>query len=565
MSSISSLNNSFNPLLSQHGPREAMDYDIVIVGGGPAGLSAAIRLKQQAANSGREVSVCVLEKGSELGAHILSGAVMDPQALTELLPDWKERGAPLHTPVSEDRFLFLSQTGSAKVPNFLLPACFQNHGNYVISLANVVRWLGEQAEALGVDLFPGFPAAEILYDEYGAVRGVTTGNMGVNRQGEATAAFQLGMELHAKYTLFAEGARGHLGKQLIAQYGLDQGKAPQSYAIGIKELWEIDPALHQPGLVIHTAGWPLASDTYGGSFLYHLENNQVAVGYVVGLAYQNPYLSPFEEFQRYKTHPAISRFFKGGKRVSYGARAITAGGLQSLPKLVFPGGALIGCEAGFLNASRIKGSHAAIKSGMLAAEAAFAALSAERQGDELSAYTTAFEQSWLHEELHVARNFKPWMSKGLYTGALMVGIDQLLLRGKAPWTLRNKHADHACLKPASAYTPITYTKPDNQLTFDRLSSVFVSNTNHAEDQPFHLTLKDSTIPVRVNLAQYAGLEARYCPAGVYEFVQDAAGQDALQINAQNCVHCKTCDIKDPTQNIVWVTPEGGGGPNYPNM
>lgn len=552
-------------LLTQHGPREAMEYDIVIVGGGPAGLSAAIRLKQQAADSGREVSVCVLEKGSELGAHILSGAVMDPQALTELLPDWKERGAPLHTPVSEDRFLFLSETGSVKVPNFLLPACFQNHGNYVISLANVVRWLGEQAEALGVDLFPGFPAAEILYDEQGAVRGVATGNMGINRQGEATAAFQLGMELHAKYTLFAEGARGHLGKQLIAQYGLDQGKAPQTYAIGIKELWEIDPALHQPGLVIHTAGWPLASDTYGGSFLYHLDNNQVAVGYVVGLAYQNPYLSPFEEFQRYKTHPAISRFFKGGKRVSYGARAITAGGLQSLPKLVFPGGALIGCEAGFLNTSRIKGSHAAIKSGMLAAEAAFAALTAERQGDELSAYTTAFEQSWLHEELHVARNFKPWMSKGLYTGALMVGIDQLLLRGKAPWTLRNKHADHACLKPASAYTPITYPKPDNQLTFDRLSSVFVSNTNHAEDQPRHLTLKDPTIPVRVNLAEYAGPEARYCPAGVYEFVQDAAGQDALQINAQNCVHCKTCDIKDPTQNIVWVTPEGGGGPNYPNM
>lgn len=552
-------------LLTQFGPREAMEYDVVIVGGGPAGLAAAIRLKQQAQVAGSEISVCVLEKGSEIGAHILSGAVMDPQALTELLPDWKERGAPLHTPVSEDRFLFLSETKAYKTPNFLLPACFQNHGNYVVSLANVTRWLGEQAESLGVDIFPGFPAAEILYDEQGAVSGVATGNMGVDRQGEATASFQLGMELHAKYTLFAEGARGSLGKQLIARYALDQDKAPQSYAIGIKELWEIDPTLHQPGLVIHTAGWPLASDTYGGSFLYHLENNQVAVGYVVGLSYQNPYLSPFEEFQRYKTHPEIARFFQGGKRISYGARAITAGGLQSLPKLVFAGGALIGCEAGFLNASRIKGSHAAIKSGMLAAEAAFAALQAQRQHDELLSYPEAFQQSWLHEELHVARNFKPWMSKGLYTGALMFGIDQMLLRGKAPWTLRNTHADHTSLKRASACTPISYPKPDNQLTFDRLSSVFISNTNHSEDQPCHLTLKDPSIPVAVNLADYAGPEARYCPAGVYEFVKDAAGQDALQINAQNCVHCKTCDIKDPTQNIVWVTPEGGGGPNYPNM
>tara|TARA_R110001599_G_scaffold64023_3_gene178483 strand:+ start:56097 stop:57785 length:1689 start_codon:yes stop_codon:yes gene_type:complete len=552
-------------LLTQFGPREAMEYDVVIVGGGPAGLAAAIRLKQQAQVAGNEISVCVLEKGSEIGAHILSGAVMDPQALTELLPDWKERGAPLHTPVSEDRFLFLSETKAFKTPNFLLPACFQNHGNYVVSLANVTRWLGEQAESLGVDIFPGFPAAEILYDEQGAVSGVATGNMGVDRQGEATASFQLGMELHAKYTLFAEGARGSLGKQLIARYALDQDKAPQSYAIGIKELWEIDPTLHQPGLVMHTAGWPLASDTYGGSFLYHLENNQVAVGYVVGLSYQNPYLSPFEEFQRYKTHPEIARFFQGGKRISYGARAITAGGLQSLPKLVFAGGALIGCEAGFLNASRIKGSHAAIKSGMLAAEAAFAALQAQRQHDELLSYPEAFQQSWLHEELHVARNFKPWMSKGLYTGALMFGIDQMLLRGKAPWTLRNTHADHTSLKRASACTPISYPKPDNQLTFDRLSSVFISNTNHSEDQPCHLTLKDPSIPVAVNLADYAGPEARYCPAGVYEFVKDAAGQDALQINAQNCVHCKTCDIKDPTQNIVWVTPEGGGGPNYPNM
>ena len=550
--------------LEQFGPREAMDYDVLIIGAGPAGLSAAIRVKQQAELRGQDISVCVLEKGGEPGAHILSGAVMDPRAINELFPDWKERGAPLNTPVSEDRFMFLTEGGAVTTPNWMLPGCFQNHGNYIVSLGNVVRWLAQQAEAMGVEIFPGFSAAEVLHDEHGAVVGVATGNMGVGKDGEPTGEFQLGMELRANYTLFAEGARGHLGKQLISRFGLDQGRDPQTYGIGIKELWEIDPAKHQPGLVIHTAGWPLDSDTYGGSFLYHLENNQVAVGYVVGLAYENPYLSPFEEFQRYKTHPAIRGFFEGGKRLSYGARAITAGGLQSLPKLVFPGGALVGCDAGFLNASRIKGSHAAMKTGMLAAEAAVEAIAAGRAQDELAAYPAAFEQSWLHEELHVARNFKPWMSKGLYLGTLMVGIDQLVFRGKAPWTLHHRHADHECLRPAADFQPIVYPKPDNVLTFDRLSSVFISNTNHNEHQPAHLTLKDASMPVKINLATYAGPESRYCPAGVYEYVPADGGQ-RLQINAQNCVHCKTCDIKDPTQNIVWVTPEGGGGPNYPNM
>ena len=557
--------NQTQSILEQYGPREAMEYDVVIVGGGPAGLAAAIRLKQLAQEQGGEVSVCVLEKGGELGAHILSGAVMAPRALAELFPDWKERGAPLNVPVSEDRFLFLTQNKALKTPNWMLPACFQNHGNYIVSLANVVRWLGQQAEALGVEIFPGFAGAEVLYNENGSVRGVATGNMGVGRDGQPGPGFQLGMELHARYTLFAEGSRGNLGKQLMARFDLNQGRDPQTYGLGVKELWEIDPKMHQPGLVVHTAGWPLDTKTYGGSFLYHLDHNQVAVGYVVGLNYENPYLSPFEEFQRYKTHPEIRKFFEGGKRISYGARALTAGGLQCLPKLVFPGGALLGCDAGFMNTSRIKGSHAAIKSGALAAEAVFAALGAGRQHDELAAYPQAFEASWLHEELHVARNFKPWMGKGLYLGSLMVGIDQMLLRGKAPWTLHHHQADHECLKPAAECKPIAYPKPDGKLTFDRLSSVFISNTNHAEDQPAHLTLKDASVPVDINLAIYAGPEARYCPAGVYEFVQMENGKTRLQINAQNCVHCKTCDIKDPTQNIVWVPPEGGGGPNYPNM
>ncbi|QWE05687.1 electron transfer flavoprotein-ubiquinone oxidoreductase [Polynucleobacter sp. JS-JIR-5-A7] len=551
-------------LLEQFGPRESMDYDLVIVGGGPAGLSAAIKAKQLANASGNDISVCVLEKGSEIGAHILSGAVMDPKALNELFPNWKELGAPLTTEVTQDQFLFLSADHSYQVPNWILPECFKNEGNYIVSLANVTRWLGEQAEALGVEIFPGFPAADILYNEQGAVSGVITGSMGLDKEGKPTDQFQLGMELRGKYTLFAEGARGHLGKQLIAKFALDKDSDPQSYGIGIKELWEVEPSKSKPGLVVHTAGWPLESDTYGGSFLYHLGDNKVAVGLVVGLSYKNPYLSPFEEFQRYKLHPKIRDTFEGGKRIAYGARALTAGGLNSLPKTVFPGGALIGCVAGFLNASRIKGSHAAIKTGMLAAEAAVAALHDNRSADILAGYPAAFQNSWLHTELNQARNFKAWMSKGLYLGTLMVGLEQKVLGGNMPWTVHLKHADHECLEPAAQHKPIDYPKPDGKISFDRLSSVFISNTNHAENQPIHLTLKDATIPVSLNLKTYAGPEQRYCPAGVYEYIE-ADGQPRLQINSQNCVHCKTCDIKDPSQNIVWITPEGGGGPNYGAM
>ena len=542
--------------------REYMEYDVVIVGGGPAGLSSAIRLKQLAAENGREISVCLLEKGSEIGAHILSGAVIETRALDELIPDWKDKGAPLNTPATADRFLYLTETGSRALPT---PPQMHNDGNYIVSLGNFCRWLGEQAEALGVEIYPGFAAAEVLYREDGSVKGVATGDMGLDREGNRTDAWEAGMELWARQTIFAEGCRGSLTKTLFERFKLRDGVEPQTYGIGIKELWEVKPELHQPGSVTHTIGWPMNTSTYGGSFIYHLENNQVVVGYVVGLDYQNPHLSPFDEFQRFKTHPAIRGVFEGGRRLSYGARALSEGGLQSVPKLTFPGGVLVGDTAGFLNVPKIKGTHTAMKSAMLAADTIFALLGDENAGNEATGYTAAYKTSWVHDELYSVRNVRPSFQWGLWPAMIYSAIDTYLFRGRAPWTLHHKHADHETLKPASQMPKIVYPKPDNVLTFDKLSSVFLSSTNHREDEPVHLRLKDPGVPIRINLATYDAPEQRYCPAGVYEIVGQDTGEPRLQINSQNCVHCKTCDIKDPTQNINWVTPEGGGGPNYPNM
>ncbi|HEX4571114.1 MAG TPA: electron transfer flavoprotein-ubiquinone oxidoreductase [Dongiaceae bacterium] len=541
--------------------RESMSYDVVIVGGGPSGLSAAIRLKQLAAAGGRETSVCVIEKGAEIGAHILSGAVFEPIALNELIPDWKEKGAPLNTPAVDDNFLLLTKKRALRLPT---PPQMHNHGNYVISLGNLCRWLAQQAEGLGVEIYPGFAAAEVLYDEGGRVKGVATGNMGVGKDGQPTGNFAPGVELHGRLTLFAEGCRGSLTKTLFHRFNLREGVDPQTYGIGIKELWEVAPAKHAPGKIIHTVGWPLSSDVYGGSFLYHIENNQVAVGFVIGLDYANPWLNPFEEFQRFKTHPAIRPVFEGGRRVAYGARAINEGGFQAIPKLTFPGGALIGCAAGFVNVPKIKGSHTAMKTGMLAAEAAFEAL-AQEVPPELTGYSERLKKSWVWAELKKVRNIRPSFHLGMWGGLLGSAIDTYLFRGRAPWTLHHT-PDHSHMMKANEAEPIDYPKPDGVVSFDRLSSVFLSSTNHEENQPPHLTLKDPKVPIDINLALYEAPEQRYCPAGVYEIVRDADGLNPrLQINAQNCVHCKTCDIKDPTQNINWVVPEGAGGPNYPNM
>jgi electron-transferring-flavoprotein dehydrogenase len=537
--------------------RETMEYDVVIVGAGPSGLAAAIRLKQLAAASAREIAVCVIEKGSEVGAHILSGAVFEPRALDELLPDWKERGAPLITPAAEDRFVLLTATKAIRLPT---PPQMNNHGNYIISLGNLCRWLAGQAEELGVEIYPGFAGAEVLYDEAGRVRGVATGAMGIGKDGKPTDHVQPGVELIGKETLFAEGCRGSLTKTLFERFDLRAGIDPQTYGIGIKELWEVEPAKHQPGLVTHTIGWPLDKSTYGGSFLYHLENNQVAVGFVIGLDYRNPFLSPFEEFQRFKTHPAIRPIFEGGRRISYGARALNEGGFQAIPQLDFPGGSIIGCAAGFLNVAKIKGSHTAMKSGMVAAETVFA-----RLGGAAADYRSAMAASWVWDELRRVRNIRPSFRWGLWGGLAYSALDTYVFRGNAPWTMHH-HADNLQLDKAAGSTPIAYPKPDGKITFDRLSSVFISNTNHEENQPPHLQLKDPSLAIAVNYALYDSPEQRYCPAGVYEIVSEAdSGKPRLQINAQNCVHCKTCDIKDPLQNINWVVPEGGGGPNYPNM
>ncbi len=545
-------------------PREVMEYDVVIVGGGPSGLSAAIRLKQLANEAGSDLNVCLIEKGSEIGAHLLSGAVFEPHALQELIPDWQAKGAPLHTKATEDRFIFLTESKSFTFP--MVPPTMHNAGNYIISLGNLGRWLGEQAEALGVEIYAGFAAAEVLYDEAGTVKGVATGDMGIGKDGQPTGNYTPGVELHAKQTIFAEGCRGSLTKTLMTRFNLRDGVDPQTYGIGIKELWEIDPAKSRPGLIEHTIGWPLDPKTYGGSFLYHLDNNLVSVGFVVGLDYENPHLSPFEEFQRYKTHPAIRPTFEGGRRIAYGARALSEGGFQSIPKLTFPGGLLVGDTAGFLNVPKIKGNHTAMKSGMVAAEAVFEHLTKDTAGREVTEYPERLRASWVWDELYAVRNIRPAFRWGLFPALAYGALDTYVLKGRAPWTFRHKHADNATLKKASEAPKIAYPKPDGKVSFDRLSSVFLSNTNHEENQPAHLTLKDAETPIRVNLALYDAPETRYCPAGVYEIVRNEDGTNPrLQINAQNCVHCKTCDIKDPTQNINWVVPEGGGGPNYPGM